>query len=90
MAKFKRNRRAKNKIEGSLEGALVKADPLPDTPGVVQRTTALKLVRSPLFSAEFEAVIDLIARDRVYWATRARLERRLLLAPPEQNGDAGG
>ena len=84
MAKFKRNRRAKNKIEGSLQGTLVNADPQNDATAEVRRpTTALKLVRSSLFTAELEEAIELIARERVYRAMRMRLERQLRLSAPE-------
>ncbi len=86
MARSKRKPRAKNKITGSYEGALsrVGSEPLPDdgplsdAPPAVYRTDAVVVTRSTLFTAEFEAVIELIARDRVYRAMLDRLGRRLL------------
>ncbi len=84
MAKRKRPRRAKNKITGSYEGTLIKADAdsIPEPPAVVERSRTVVVVRSTLFTAELEAIIDLIARDRVYRAMLDRLGRRLLVAPP--------
>jgi hypothetical protein len=81
MAKSKRNLRAKNKIAGSDDGALIKVDAaLPaDVPAVVYR--AKTVVRSTLFSAEFEAVIEIIAIERVRLAMLARRRLRLLAAP---------
>jgi hypothetical protein len=90
MTKPKRNRRAKNKIggsaqkkaEGSPEGALVKADPVLESDIAVQRFNAAALPRVTIFTAEFEQVIEIIARERVYRAMLDRLARRLLMAPP--------
>ncbi len=84
MAKFKRKRRAKNKIEGSGEGALIKidADPFPEAPAQVYRSRTVTIHRSTLFTAEFEAVIEIIAIDRVYRSMLDRLGRRLLIAAP--------
>jgi hypothetical protein len=81
----KRKRRAKNKIEGSPEGSLIKADvdPLSEPPAVVFRSNTVAVVRSSLFTAEFEAVIELIARERVYRAMLAGLGRRLLMGPSQ-------
>ena len=42
----------------------------------------MKISKSTLFTAEFEAVIELIARERVMRAMRAGLGRRLLLGSP--------
>ena len=83
MAKSKRNRTAKNKIAASLDGALIKADsnPLTDPPAAVDRSHVVTIVRSRLFTAEFEAVIEIIARDRVYRAMLDRLGRRLITGP---------
>ncbi len=52
------------------------------SPPAHHRTTALKITKSTLFSAEFEAVIELIARERVYRAMLAGHGRRLLMGPP--------
>ena len=83
MAKSKRKPRAKNKIEGSYEGGLIKAasDPFPEAPAQVYRSHSVTVVRSTLFTAEFEAVIEIIAIDRVYRAMLAGFGRRLLIAP---------
>ena len=85
----KRQARAKNKIQDSLEGALVKSDQSEPQPGhfseapaaAAVRTTAVALRRSGLFNAELEEAIDIIARERVYRAMLASLGRRLLAAP---------
>lgn len=84
MAKHKRKRRAKNKLPGSSEGALIKAEAekLPQAPAQVYRAHSTNLVRSTLFSADFEAVIEIIAIDRVYRAMLAGLGRRFLMGPP--------
>jgi hypothetical protein len=84
MAKRKDKRRAKNKLPGSPEGALIKAEEekLPQAPAQVYRAHSTAMVRSTLFSADFEAVIEIIAIDRVYRAMLAGLNRRLL-APPQ-------
>jgi hypothetical protein len=85
MAKHKRKRRAKNKLTGSSEGVLIKAEgeKLPQAPAQVYRAHSTTLVRSTLFSADFEAVIEIIAIDRVYRAMLAGLGRRFLMAPPQ-------
>lgn len=86
MGRAKRNPRAKNKINSSNEGAVIKVqpEPFPDAPAQVYRSQAL--TRSHLLSAELEAVIEIIAYDRVYRAMLERRARRLLLAaaPPEE------
>jgi hypothetical protein len=41
------------------------------------------VTRSTLFTAELEAVIEIIARERVYRAMLDRLGQRLLAAPAE-------
>ena len=81
--KRERTSRAKNKIQGSLETSLIKAEPghYSDVPGVHLRSKSTAIVRSSLFTAELEEVIDMIARERVYRATFAGLGRRLLMAP---------
>jgi hypothetical protein len=85
MAKSKRRRRAKNKIEAassaSSDGAVIKADSaLPaHVPAVVYR--AQTVARSTLFSAEFERVIEIIATERVRLAMLATRRLRLLAAP---------
>jgi hypothetical protein len=81
--KRKRASRAKNKIQGSHEGSLIKAEPehYSDAPRVELRSTSIAVPRSTLFTAELEEVIDMIARERVYRAMLARLGRRLLMAP---------
>jgi len=88
MAKSKRTRRAKNKIEAAQPGALIKveADPYVDAPQVVHRTHVVTVARPTIFTSQFEEVIDLIARERVYQAMLAGLGRRLL-GPPRINGD---
>jgi hypothetical protein len=78
---------AKNKLEGSTSGELINIDPPPnDAPALVQASHFTALRRSTLFSAEFEAVIEIIARDRVYRAMVARFARRLP-APDASNSD---
>lgn len=86
MTKRKRKSRAKNKIAGAYEGAVIKTDTdaLKEAPAVVYRAYSSAVVRSTLFSAEFEAIIDLIARERVYRAMLAGLGRRLLLVSPQE------
>ncbi len=87
--KRKRASRAKNKIQGSLEGSLIKAEPAgqADVPRVVLQSTAIAVPRSTLFASELEQVIDIIARERVYRAYLASLGRRLLTAPSAINLD---
>ncbi len=84
--KRKRGNRAKNKIQGSLDGALIKAEPQPkpdpNVPAVVLHSTAVAIPRSTLFATELELAIDVIARERVYRAFLAGLGRRLLIGPP--------
>jgi hypothetical protein len=85
MAKRNRGSRAKNKIQGSLEGALIKADAdtFAEAPaGDIHRSRRVAITRSTLFTAEFEAIIELIAKDRVYRAMLAAFKRRALLAAP--------
>lgn len=88
MARSKRNRRATNKLAGSGDDmtgdrALIEApsDPLPEVPAQEYRSR-VAVSRSTLFSAEFEAVIEIIAIDRVYRAMLERLGRPRLLPPP--------
>ena len=83
MAKRKRTVRAKNKIDPVSQDALVKVDPqlLTAAPAEVYRSQAVTIVRTTLFSAEFEKVIEIIARERVYRAMLAGLGRRLLTSP---------
>ena len=81
MAKSKRTRRARNKIAGSLQGALLTADPFVGSAIAVHRSNSATVARTTMFSAEFEEVIEIIAREHVYRAMLARLGRRLLLAP---------
>ena len=77
----KRTRRARNTIAGSLNGNLVTTGP-PVDPGItVHPSGAVRLARPTLFSAEFEKVIEIIARERVYRAMLARLGGRLLITP---------
>jgi hypothetical protein len=88
--KRKRKSRAKNKIQSSLDGALIKAEPegYSDPPRVELRF-AVAARRSALFNAELEEAIDIIARERVYREMLARLGRRLLMAPAvNDDGDA--
>ena len=93
MTKRKRNGRstpklgAKNKLEGSASGELIKLEPpAENVPALVQASKFTAIRRSTLFSAEFEAVIEIIARDRVYRAMLARFARRLP-APEESSSD---
>jgi hypothetical protein len=78
-----RRKRSKNKIEGPLQGTLIKLDtePLRGSAAAMDRT-AFAVTRSTLFTAEFEQVIEIIARDRVYRAMLASLKGRLLSWPP--------
>jgi hypothetical protein len=75
MARSQRRRRATNKLDASNAGDLIKVDPppIPDSPAHVYRTQTLRVARPTIFTAEFEALIELIAIDRVY---RAMMERR--------------
>ena len=89
MAKSRRTRRASNKIAGSLQGALVKADPSGDSTTPVHRLNLVTVPpRSTLFTAELEEVIEIIARERVYRAMLAGLRRRLLTAPATSGEDS--
>lgn len=81
MAKFKRTRRAKNKVAGSIEGALIKVDPVPDPTAAVYRSSPVAVSRSTVLNAELEEVIEIIATERVYRAMLASFRRRLLMAP---------
>ncbi len=82
MAKSKRTRRARNKIQGAAQGALIKADAFVESAIAVHRSNAANVAGTTLFTAELEEVIEIIAKDRVYRAMLARLGRRLLLPPP--------
>jgi hypothetical protein len=87
--KRKRTSRAKNKIQGSLEGSLIKKEPerYSNAPSVHLRSTSIAVPRSTLFTAELEELIDMIARERVYRAMLAGLGRRLLMAPATHDHD---
>jgi hypothetical protein len=78
----KRTRRARNTIAGSIEGELVTSGPPVDPTVPVHQTSELRVARPTLFSAEFEKVIEIIARDRVLRMMQAR-RGRLLMAPPQ-------
>jgi hypothetical protein len=82
MAKSKRTPRAKNKIAGAQAGELIKVEPdrFVDAPQAEQRVRVV--ARSTLFTAELEAVIEIIATERVYRAMLDGLKRRLLTATP--------
>lgn len=87
MAKSKRTPRAKNKVAGAQEGEVVKIDEdhlgaFVEAPRAEQRARAVVVARSTLFTAEFEAVIEIIARERVYREMLDRLGRRLVPGPP--------
>ncbi len=87
MAKSKRTPRAKNKIAGAQDGELVKIDEdhlgaFVEAPQSEQRVRVVAVTRSTLFTAEFEAVIEIIATERVYRAMLDGLKRRLLTATP--------
>ena len=84
MAKSKRRPRAKNKIEGTQAGELIKfdADPYVEVPRGQQVVRTLAVTRSTLFNAELEAVIEIIAIERVYRAMLDRAQRRLQHGPP--------
>ena len=87
--KRKRPRRAKNKIQGSLDNSLVKSEPdhYSEAPRVRMQSTPIAIPRSTVFATELEKVIDIIARERVYRAMLAGLGRRLLIAPPPNDHD---
>ncbi len=84
MAKSKRRRQAKNKIEGAHPGSLIKfdADPYVEAPRTEQRDRAT-ITRSTIFTAELEAVIEIIATERVYRAMLAGVRRRIVKPPPK-------
>jgi len=84
MARSKRTPRAKNKIESAFPGELIKIDPDPyvEAPRAQQRVRAGVITRSTMFSADFEAVIEIIATERVYRAMLAGMKRRFLAGPP--------
>jgi hypothetical protein len=89
----KRNRRARNTIAGSVQGQLVTTGPPVDPTVPAHQTSALRVARPTLFSAEFEKVIEIIARERVYREMLARLGSRLLMAPRPNDDpriEAGG
>jgi hypothetical protein len=81
MAKSKRTRRARNIITDSLQGALVTTGPPLEPVIAVQLSSAFRVGRHTIFTAEFERVIEIIARERVYRAMLAKLGSRLLMAP---------
>jgi len=83
MAKSKRNRRSKNKIQGSLQGTLTTADPVLGSEIAVHRSNALAIPRATRLSAELEELIELIARERV----RVMLAGRHKLMPPAAYSD---
>ncbi len=85
MARQKRNPRKKNKLDNPLEGELIQAhvDPLPEVPAQVARDRSVTVTRPTVFTAEFEKLVELIARDRVY---RMMLERRRLGSPTDEPG----
>jgi len=87
--KRKRKSSAKNKLQGSAENALIKVEPerSSSVPGVYLRSQATAIARSSLFTAEFEEVIEIIARERVYRDMLTRLGRRLLMAPSAMDHD---
>ncbi len=89
MTRRKRQSRAKNKLQGSLENALIKSEPAPVTqvPAIDLQTAAVAIRRSGLFNAELEWAIDLIARERVYRAMLARLRLSLLTTHTAINED---
>ncbi len=89
MVKPKRKLGAKNKLSDSIDGTLIKVepDPLPPVPAHVDRSRVVKLTRSTLFTAEFEAIIEIIAVDRVYRAMLDRLGRRFLTGPTSAPSD---
>lgn len=83
MAKSKRTPRAKHKVGEAYPGELIKvdADPSRDAPRVELRVRSVAFAKATL-SAELEAVIEIIARERVYRAMLDGLRGRLLSAPP--------
>ena len=89
MAKSKRKPRAKNKIDG-FAGELIKVDPepFPGEAAEVRRTQEVKVTRNSYFTADFEALIEMIALDRVYRAMRDRWWRRPKLEAPEEADSA--
>jgi hypothetical protein len=72
-------RRAKNKVEGSAEGTLIKVEPdtFAEAPTATHRTRAVVVARSTVFTTELEEVIEIIAKERVYRAMLDSLGRRL-------------
>jgi hypothetical protein len=72
-------RRAKNKVEGSVDGTLIKVEPdkFAEAPTAAQRTRAVVVARSTIFTTELEEVIEIIAKERVYRAMLDSLGRRL-------------
>jgi hypothetical protein len=80
--------RAKNKIDGSLGGSLIKVGPdrFSDASRVELGSRSIAVARSTVFTTELEYVIDVIARERVYRAWLAGVGRRLLLAPSTDDG----
>ena len=58
----KRKRRAQNKLTDSLESESIKVEPEPvaGPPAVVDRSHWVVVTRSTLFTAELEAVIEII------------------------------
>lgn len=85
MAKSKR--KAQNKIAGA-GGDLVKVDPRYESEAGIHRASPIAVVKSTLFNAELEQVIDIIARERVYRAMLARMGRRMLTAPTSDSDAA--
>ncbi|REK15720.1 MAG: hypothetical protein DWQ37_07830 [Planctomycetota bacterium] len=83
MAKSKRNRRATHKVESPEQRDLIRVpdDPFPESSAHVEGTHTLRVTRPTIFTAEFEALIELIAIDRVY---RAMMERRSRYLPPPE------
>lgn len=86
MAKRRRNRRAKNKLENASTRDLIPVDPPPQpNTQLVQVTRTVRVARAGYFNAELEEAIEIIARDRVYRMMLARARR--LLAPPTSDED---
>lgn len=88
MAKSKQNRRAKNRIDGSAEGAMIKVDSGSESAIAIYRSSGVQTARASMFSAELEYAIDVIARERVFGDMLARRTRTSLLNGPSDAGPA--
>jgi len=88
MKKSRLTRRARNNIEGASRGIPAQDDPFLESGTAVHKLNAVRVAHATPFSAAFEEIIEIIARDRVFRAMRARLQRRLLIQPPSLGEDS--